>query len=306
MEEKIENVIIVGSGPAGYTAAIYAARAGLEPLLLASSIQPGGALTTTTMVENFPGFPGGIMGPELMDNMLEQVEEHGARVEYDDAIEFNLSGEIKEITTGEGRTLKARAVILAMGAQHKTLGAPGEEELTGRGVSTCATCDGAFFAGKDVAVIGGGDSALEEALYLANVASSVTLIHRRDTLRASHAMVKKMEENEKISPMWNTTVEKINGEGAVESLSLSTNNVPGELNVSAAFVAIGHTPRSSVLNGAVVTDTEGYVRTFNSTTSTNIDGVFACGDLVDKNYRQAITAAGSGCAAALDAQRYLA
>lgn len=306
MGENIENVAIIGSGPAGYTAAIYAARAGLSPVLIAGMEQPGGALTTTTMVENFPGFPGGVMGPDLMDAMLEQVEEHGTQVIFDNAAAMDLHGEVKEITTEDNGVVRAKAVILAMGAQHRHLGVPGEEEFTGKGVSTCATCDGAFYSGENVAVIGGGDSALEEAIYLSNIAREVTLIHRSSTLRASHAMVAKMNTTENITPLWNTTVQEFKGEDNLTTLSLLTDGMEGELHVSGAFVAIGHIPRSGVLSGALELDSEGYVITKNGSTATSLSGVFACGDLVDKTYRQAITAAGSGCAAALDAQRFLA
>lgn len=310
------SVVIVGSGPAGYTAAIYAARAGLEPLVIAGSITAGGALVNTTEVENFPGFPDGIMGPDLMTNMEEQATKHGAEIVYDDVVEMDLEQSIKKLTTGDGTVVETRAVILAMGAQHRHLGVIGEERLGGYGVSYCATCDAPFFSGKDVIVVGGGDSALEEATFLSKFANSVTLVHRRDSLRASMAMQSKFFANEKCSVLWNTEVVAFKGDDKLSSVMLRDNLTDSILvkNVDGAFIAVGHDPRSSLVAGQVATDQDGYVVTLGKTTSvltstdmlgTALPGVFACGDLVDKTYRQAVTAAGSGCAAALDAQRYL-
>jgi len=304
----MSSLLIVGSGPAGYTAAIYAARAGYEPTVLAGSVTAGGALMNTTEVENFPGFPSGIMGPDLMANMQEQAEKFGAKVVWDDATEFALTGPVKTVTTALGDTITADAVILALGSEYRKLGVPGEAELSGRGVSYCATCDGFFFKDKHLIVVGGGDSALTEALFLTKFASSVTVVHRRDELRASAVMVERANANPKIDFVWNSVVESINGtDGSVSSVTLKdvlTNEIT-EIPASGVFVAIGHVPRTDVLAGQVALDSDGYIEVEGRSTRTNVPGVFACGDVVDHTYRQAITAAGSGCAAALDAQAYL-
>lgn len=304
----VREVIIIGSGPTGYTAAIYAARASLEPLVLTGSVDAGGALMNTTEVENFPGFPQGVMGPDLMMNMREQAERFGAELITEDAVEVELTGPVKTVTDSAGTTYQAKAVILAMGSGYRRLGVPGEDELSGRGVSWCATCDGFFFRDKPIAVIGGGDSAVEEATFLSRFGTKVTLVHRRDQLRASKIMAARAEADPKIEFAWNSAVESINGDKAVESLSLR-DTVTGEtreLEVKGVFVAIGHDPRSELVKGQVELDAEGYVLVNQGTTETNLPGVFAAGDLVDHTYRQAITAAGTGCAAALDAERYLA
>ena len=302
----IHDVIIVGSGPAGYTAAVYSARAQLTPLVFEGS-QFGGALMTTTEVENYPGFRDGITGPELMDQMREQALRFGADLRMEDVDAVDLSGPIKKVTVGD-ETHHARAVILAMGAAARHLGVPGEDELLGMGVSTCATCDGFFFRDQDIAVVGGGDSAMEEATFLTRFARSVTLIHRREEFRASKIMLERAEQNEKITFMTNTAVTSVHGDPKVTGISLR-NTVTGEeseLAVTGVFVAIGHDPRSNLVRGQVDVDDEGYVQTVGRTTYTSVDGVFAAGDLVDHTYRQAITAAGSGCAAAIDAERWLA
>jgi thioredoxin reductase (NADPH) len=304
----IENVVVVGSGPAGYTAAIYLARAGLAPIVLTSSVEAGGALVNTTEVENFPGFPDGIMGPDLMENMRKQAERFGARLVYDDATALDLAGEVKTITTGSGTVYRARAVVLAMGSAYRKLGIEGEQRLTGRGVSWCATCDGFFFRGKDIAVAGGGDSALEEAMFLTRFANSVTLIHRRDSLRASKIMQDRALSNPKITPRWNSEIVAATGEEALTGLTLR-DVVTGEesaLDTTGLFIAIGHDPRSELVTGQIATDSDGYVVVSHPTTETSLPGVFACGDLVDHRYRQAITAAGTGCAAAGDAEHFLA
>jgi thioredoxin reductase (NADPH) len=304
----IENVVVVGSGPAGYTAAIYLARAGLNPIVLTSSVEAGGALVNTTEVENFPGFPDGIMGPALMDNMRTQAERFGARLIYDDATALELTGDIKTITTGSGDIYRARAVVLAMGSAYRKLGVDGEQRLTGRGVSWCATCDGFFFRGQDIAVIGGGDSALEEAMFLTRFANTVTLVHRRDTLRASKIMQDRALGNPKIIPRWNSEILEALGDEKMTGLALR-DTVTGEessIDATGLFIAIGHDPRSELVLGQVDTDDDGYVLVDHPTTHTNIAGVFACGDLVDHRYRQAITAAGTGCAAAGDAEHFLA
>lgn len=303
----MKKVIIIGSGPAGYTAAIYAARAGLEPLVIAGSVTAGGALINTTEVENYPGFSKGIMGPELMEEFREQAERFGAEILYDDAIRVDLTKEIKIVDTGYSGTFEALTVILSTGAEHKSLGVPGEERLTGHGVSTCATCDGFFQKDKDVVVIGGGDTALEEATFLARFAKTVTIIHRRDEFRASKAMVRRLENHSNINIIWNSVVEGVNGESKVENILVKDvkEDKTEVLPVEGVFVAIGHSPRSELFKEQVSVDSEGYVIVEHPTTKTNLSGVFACGDLVDNHYRQAITAAGSGCAAALDAQHYL-
>lgn len=304
---SVRDIIIIGSGPAGYTAAIYTARAGLNPLLIAGEVTSGGALMNTTEVENFPGFPEGIQGPDLMANMLAQAERFGCEILYEDALEVSLAGEEKKVVTSEGEYL-ARHVILSMGSEYRKLNVPGEAELSGRGVSYCATCDGFFFKDQHLAVVGGGDSAMEEALFLTKFAKKVTVIHRRDQLRASQIMAERAAANPKIDFAWNSTVAQINGENKVESLTLKS-TVDGKestLDATGVFVAIGHEPRSQLVNGQVDLDEAGYVRVNEPGTATNLKGVFACGDLVDHTYRQAITAAGSGCRAALDAERSLA
>ncbi len=302
------NVIIIGSGPAGYTAAIYAARAQLNPLLFEGAVTAGGALMNTTEVENFPGFPDAIMGPALMESMRAQAERFGAELITDDVTSADLSGPVKSVVDGTGRTYQASAVILAMGSGYRELGLPNEKRLSGHGVSWCATCDGFFFRDQDIAVVGGGDSALEEATFLTRFARSVTLIHRRDELRASKIMQERAFSNDKITVAWNTAVEDLIGDPKLTGLVLS-DTVTGarrELAVTGLFIAIGHDPRSELVKGQVHLDGEGYVLVDDRSTRTNLPGVFACGDLVDHTYRQAITAAGSGCAAALDAERYLA
>ena len=302
----VKDVVIVGSGPAGYTAALYAARAGLNPVVIAGSIDAGGALMNTTEVENYPGFPEGIQGPDLMDKFQEQAEKFGAEIVFDDVEEVDFTSDLKKLVTSEGVEYSAKTVILAMGAAHRHLGVPGETELTGKGVSTCATCDGFFQRGKRVAVVGGGDSALEEATFLARLASHVTIIHRRDAFRASKAMVDRLERFTNIDVLWETVVDSFDGGDKLTAVSVTTKDKGrGVVLVEGAFVAIGHDPRSQLVSGLVEVDDEGYVKVFNGTTETSGPGVFACGDLVDKRYRQAITAAGSGCAAALDAQKHL-
>lgn len=304
---SVRDIIIIGSGPAGYTAAIYTARAGLKPLLIAGEVTAGGALMNTTEVENFPGFPQGIQGPDLMANMLSQVERFGCEIIYEDALEVSLEGAEKTVVTSEGQ-YSARRVILAMGSEYRKLNVPGEAELSGRGVSYCATCDGFFFKDQHLAVVGGGDSAMEEALFLTNFAKKVTVIHRRNQLRASKIMSERAKANPKIEFAWNSEVEKINGDSKVESITLKStvDGATSNLDATAVFVAIGHNPRSQILKGQVKLDSAGYVIVAEPGTATNLKGVFACGDLVDHTYRQAITAAGSGCRAALDAERSLA
>ena len=304
----IENVVIIGSGPAGYTAATYLARAGLRPVVLASSVEAGGALVNTTEVENFPGFAVGIMGPDLMEQMRQQAEQFGARIVYDDATEVQLTDAIKTVTTGNGDTYQAHAVVLAMGSAYRKLGIEGEDVLSGRGVSWCATCDGFFFRGQDIAVVGGGDSALEEATFLSRFAKSITLVHRRDTLRGSKIMQERALGDPKITPRWNSEVVSAEGDEGLTKLHLrdTLTGTASELDVTGMFIAIGHDPRSQLVAGQVELDPDGYVKVSHPTTETNLSGVFACGDLVDRRYRQAITAAGTGCAAALDAEHYLA
>jgi len=303
----IHNVVIVGSGPAGYTAAVYAARAGLAPVVIAGSVTAGGALMNTTDVENFPGFPEAVMGPDLMDKMREQAEKFGAEVVWDDAERLDLSGDVKTIVTGGEETYLARTVILATGSAYRELGLEDEKRLSGRGVSWCATCDGFFFRDQHVAVVGGGDSAMEEATFLTRFASKVTIVHRRDSLRASKIMAERALANPKIDFAWNSVVTGISGDQQVAGITL-TDTVTGEareLPVTGIFVAIGHDPRTDLVKGQVDLDDEGYIRVEGRSTRTNLSGVFACGDVVDHTYRQAITAAGSGCSAALDAQAYL-
>ncbi|MBD2760658.1 thioredoxin-disulfide reductase [Yimella sp. cx-573] len=306
--DLVRNLIIVGSGPAGYTAAVYAARANLEPLVFEGSVTAGGALMNTTDVENFPGFAGGIMGPDLMEQMRAQAERFGAELVRDDITAMELTGDIKTVTDGEGNVHKAHAVVLAMGSAYRELGLEDEKRLSGHGVSWCATCDGAFFREKDIAVIGGGDSAIEEATFLTRFGKSVTVIHRRDELRASKIMADRALANDKITFKWNSEVVGIQGDPKVEQLKLrdTVTGAESTLDVEGVFIAIGHIPRSELVVGQVDLDGEGYVLVQGRSTATNLPGVFACGDLVDHTYRQAITAAGSGCAASLDAERYLA
>ncbi|MCV7066378.1 thioredoxin-disulfide reductase [Mycolicibacterium houstonense] len=302
----VHDVIIIGSGPAGYTAAIYAARAQLKPLVFEGT-QFGGALMTTTEVENYPGFREGITGPELMDEMREQALRFGADLRMEDVDAVDLSGPVKSVTVGD-ETHQARAVILAMGAAARHLGVPGEEALLGMGVSTCATCDGFFFRDQDIVVVGGGDSAMEEATFLTRFARSVTLIHRRDEFRASKIMLERARANEKITFLTNTEITQIEGDPKVTGVRLR-DTVTGEeskLDVTGVFVAIGHDPRSELVRGQIDLDDEGYVKVIGRTTATTLEGVFAAGDLVDHTYRQAITAAGSGCSAAIDTERWLA
>jgi thioredoxin reductase (NADPH) len=303
----IRNVVIVGSGPAGYTAAIYAARADLKPLLYEGSVTAGGALMNTTEVENFPGFADGIMGPDLMDNMRNQAKRFGAELVTDDIVEMDLVGEIKTLKDGSGNTIKSKAVILAMGSAYKEIGLVNEKRLSGRGVSWCATCDGFFFRNKEIAVVGGGDSAMEEANFLTKFASKVVVIHRRDTLKASKIMAERAFANPKIEFVWNTEVIDVLGEENVSGLKLrdTRDGTESERPFEGLFVAIGHDPRSELVLGKIETDAERYVTVGGHSTRTSVDGVFACGDLVDHTYRQAITAAGSGCVAALDAERFL-
>ena len=305
---EVHNVVIVGSGPAGYTAAIYAARAQLSPILYEGSVTAGGALMNTTEVENFPGFPAGVMGPDLMDSMRKQCEKFGTKLVTDDIVSMDLSGEIKTLTDGSGNILKSKSVILATGSAYKEIGLVNEKRLSGHGVSWCATCDGFFFREKVIAVVGGGDSAMEEANFLTRFASKVFVIHRRDSLRASKIMVERALANPKIEFIWNTEVIDVLGAEKVSGLKLK-NLVTGdesEKDFDGLFVAIGHLPRSELLLGQIDLDGEGYVKVEGNSTRTTQSGVFACGDLVDHTYRQAITAAGTGCQAALDAERFLA
>jgi thioredoxin reductase (NADPH) len=307
MSEKIHEVIIVGSGPAGYTAAIYAARAQLEPIMYEGSVTAGGALMNTTEVENFPGFAEAIMGPDLMDAMRKQSARFGTQLITDDIVEMDLKGPIKTLKDGSGNVLKTKSVILAMGSAYREIGLENEKRLSGRGVSWCATCDGFFFRDQEIAVVGGGDSAVEEATFLTKFASKVTLIHRRDSLRASKIMADRAKANPKIEFLWNTEVIDVLGETKMQALQLK-NVLTGEVSkrdFGALFVAIGHIPRSELITTQVSLDAEGYVKVEGRSTKTNIEGVFACGDLVDHTYRQAITAAGSGCQAALDAEKFL-
>ena len=305
-DATVHDLIIIGSGPAGYTAAVYAARAQLTPLVFEGT-QFGGALMTTTEVENYPGFRDGITGPELMDQMREQALRFGADLRMEDVDEVSLSGPVKTVTVGD-ETYRARAVILAMGAAARHLGVPGEDRLLGMGVSTCATCDGFFFRDQDIAVVGGGDSAMEEATFLTRFARSVTLIHRRDEFRASKIMLERAKENEKIRFLTNTQVLEVEGDNRVTGIRVRNSQTGEEstLAVTGVFVAIGHDPRSELVRGQVDLDPEGYVSVQGRTTSTSVEGVFAAGDLVDHTYRQAITAAGTGCSASIDAERWLA
>jgi thioredoxin reductase (NADPH) len=303
-----EQLIIIGSGPAGYTAAIYAARAGLKPLVIAGAVTAGGALMNTTEVENFPGFPAGIQGPELMDGLQQQAEKFGAQVVFDDVTEVRLTGHLKRVVTAAGQAHEAPAVILATGSAYKELGLPEEKKFSGHGVSWCATCDGFFFRDQDIIVVGGGDSAMEEATFLTRFGKTVTVVVRKNELRASRIMAQRAKDNPKIRFAWNSAVTGIHGNGKVTGVTL-TDTLTGKTREQAAtgiFVAIGHVPRTELLAGQVDLDAEGYIKVDSPTTVTNLTGVFACGDAVDHRYRQAITAAGTGCAAALDAERYLA
>jgi len=303
----IRDLVIVGSGPAGYTAAIYASRAQLNPVQYEGSVTAGGALMTTTEVENFPGFVDGVMGPVLMEDMRKQAARFGSELISDDVVEMDLKGDVKTVKDGSGNVVQARAVILAMGSAYKKIGLANEDRLSGRGVSWCATCDGFFFRDQTIAVVGGGDSAVEEATFLTKFASKVVLIHRRDSLRASKIMADRAFNNPKIEMLWNTEVVDILGAEKVSGLALK-NTVTGELSerdFTGLFVAIGHIPRSELIVGQIDLDNEGYVKVDGRSTRTNFPGVFACGDLVDHTYRQAITAAGSGCQAALDAEKFL-
>ena len=308
MTDQARNIIIIGSGPAGYTAAVYAARANLQPLLFEGAVTAGGALMNTTEVENFPGFENGIMGPDLMMNMRAQAERFGTEIITDDVTAVSLEGDVKTVTDGAGNTYTASAVILAMGSAYRELGLPDEKRLSGHGVSWCATCDGFFFRDQDIIVVGGGDSAVEEATFLTKFARSVTIVHRRDELRASKIMADRAFSNDKIQFAWNSEVVGLHGEDKLTGVTLR-DTVTGQtrdLEATGMFVAIGHDPRNELIQGVIDLDGEGYVLCEGRSTLTSLAGVFACGALVDHTYRQAITAAGSGCAAALDAERYLA
>ena len=308
MNSEVHQVAIVGSGPAGYTAAIYAARAQLQPILYEGSVTAGGALMNTTEVENFPGFTDGVMGPDLMDSMRKQALRFGTKIITDDIVEMNLANDVKVLKDGSGNTINASSVILAMGSAYKEIGLENEKRLSGRGVSWCATCDGFFFRDQVIAVVGGGDSAIEEANFLTRFASKVILIHRRDSLRASKIMAKRAHANPKIEFLWNHEVVDVLGDDKVSGLKVrnTVSGVESTQDVTGLFVAIGHLPRSELVVGQVGIDAEGYVEVIGRTTATTAKGVFACGDLVDHTYRQAITAAGSGCQAALDTERFLA
>ena len=304
----VRNVIIIGSGPAGYTAALYTARASLKPLVFEGAVTAGGALMNTTEVENFPGFRDGIMGPDLMDSMRAQAERFGAELVPDDVIAVDLTGDIKSVTDTAGTVHRAKAVIVTTGSQHRKLGLPNEDTLSGRGVSWCATCDGFFFKDQDIAVVGGGDTAMEEATFLSRFAKSVTIIHRRDTLRASKAMQDRAFADPKIKFAWDSEVAEIHGDQKLSGLTLR-NTKTGELSplsVTGLFIAVGHDPRTELFKGQLDLDDEGYLTVAAPSTRTNLSGVFGAGDVVDHTYRQAITAAGTGCSAALDAERHLA
>ncbi|MDH6537886.1 thioredoxin-disulfide reductase [Streptomyces sp. SPB4] len=307
--DDVRDVIVIGSGPAGYTAALYTARAQLKPLLFGSSIFVGGSLTTTTEVENFPGFPDGIDGPDLMVNMRAQAEKFGAEMIDDDIVSVNLTGAIKEVTDSEGTVHRAKSVIIATGSGYRKLGLPKEDELSGRGVSWCATCDGFFFRDRDIVVVGGGDTAMEEATFLTRFARSVTIVHRRSTLRASKVMQNRAFTDDKISFAFDSEIAEIKDTNGMLSGVVLRDTFTGklrDLDVTGLFIAIGHDPRTELFTGQVDLDDEGYIKVASPSTRTNIPGVFAAGDVVDHTYRQAITAAGSGCSAALDAERYLA
>jgi thioredoxin reductase (NADPH) len=308
MSDNVRNLIIIGSGPSGYTAAVYAARANLEPLVFEGSVTAGGALMNTTDVENFPGFPDGVMGPDLMDKLRAQAERFGAELISDDVTSVDLEGDIKTVSLADGTTYRAKAVVLSMGSGYRKLEVEGEDRLSGHGVSWCATCDGFFFREQNIVVVGGGDSALEEATFLTRFASKVTMVHRRDELRGSKIMQDRAFANDKIAFEWNSEVAELHGDDKLEGITLR-DTVTGELrriDATGLFIAIGHDPRSELLKGQVELDDEGYVLVKPGSTATNLAGVFASGDLVDHTYRQAVTAAGTGCAASLDAERYLA
>ena len=307
MSTDVRDVIIIGSGPAGYTAAIYAARANLHPLVFEGSVTAGGALMTTTDVENFPGFPDGIMGPALMDDLRKQADRFGAELVSDDVTDVDLTGDVKIVRDSAGSSYQATTVILAMGSGYRKLGVEGEDRLSGHGVSWCATCDGFFFRDQHIAVVGGGDSAVEEATFLTRFASRVTLVHRRDELRASKIMAARAFDNDKIELAWNSAVDELVGDSKLDGVVLAdtTTGEKRTLDATGLFVAVGHDPRSELVRGQVDLDDGGYVLVEQPSTRTNLAGVFACGDLVDHTYRQAVTAAGTGCAAALDAERYL-
>ncbi|MET3919396.1 thioredoxin-disulfide reductase [Arthrobacter sp. UYEF20] len=305
---EVRDVIIVGSGPAGYTAAVYTARANLKPLMLAGSVTAGGELMNTTDVENYPGFPDGIMGPDLMENFEKQAARFGTEIQFEDVTELDLDGDIKTVTIGTGETFQARSIILSTGSAYRELGLPNEKRLSGHGVSWCATCDGFFFKNQDIAVIGGGDSAMEEALFLTKFAKSVTVVHRRDALRASKIMADRALAHDKIKFVWNTGVEDVLGQDKVTALRLK-NLVDGtetELAVTGVFVAIGNDPRTDLVKGKLDLTPEGTISVEGRTSKTSLRGVFAAGDVIDPTYRQAITASGSGCVAALDVEHYLA
>jgi len=303
----LHDVIIIGSGPAGYTAAIYTARAGLKPLLIASSVEAGGELMKTTEVENFPGFPDGLMGPDLMANFQAQAERFGTEILMDDVVEVDLKPTVKIVKTGNGKTFEARTVILATGAAYRELGLPREKELSGHGVSWCATCDGFFFRQKTIAVVGGGDSAMEEANFLTRFADKVYLIHRRDSFKASKIMQERALANPKIEVIWNNEVAELHGEAKLNGVKLR-NTVDGttkDLELDGLFIAVGNDPRVWLVENQVELTAEKFIKVDGRSSRTNIPGVFACGDVIDPTYRQAITAAGSGCVAALDAEHYL-
>jgi thioredoxin reductase (NADPH) len=303
----MREVIIIGSGPAGYTAGIYAARAGLKPLLIASSVEAGGELMKTTEVENYPGFPEGLMGPELMDHFRAQAERFGTEILMEDVVEVDLKNDVKIVKTGAGETYEAKTVILATGAAYRELGLPREKELSGHGVSWCATCDGFFFREKTIAVVGGGDSAMEEALFLTRFASKVYLIHRRDTFKASKIMQERAMAHEKIEVIWNTEIAELKGEAKLEAVTLK-NTVDGstkDLALDGLFIAVGNDPRVWLVENQVTLTPEKFIQVEGRSSKTNLPGVFACGDVIDPTYRQAITAAGSGCVAALDAEHYI-
>ncbi|WP_327709998.1 thioredoxin-disulfide reductase [Streptomyces sp. NBC_00464] len=304
----VRNVIIIGSGPAGYTAALYTARASLKPLVFEGAVTAGGALMNTTDVENFPGFQDGIMGPDLMDNMRAQAERFGAELIPDDVISVDLTGDIKTVTDTAGTVHRAKAVIVTTGSQHRKLGLPNEDALSGRGVSWCATCDGFFFKDQDIAVVGGGDTAMEEATFLSRFAKSVTIVHRRDSLRASKAMQDRAFADPKIKFAWDSEVAGVQGEQKLSGLTLRNTKTgeTSELPVTGLFIAVGHDPRTELFKGQLDLDDEGYLKVAAPSTRTNLTGVFGAGDVVDHTYRQAITAAGTGCSAALDAERFLA
>ncbi|MFI1466915.1 thioredoxin-disulfide reductase [Streptomyces wuyuanensis] len=304
----VRNVIIIGSGPAGYTAALYTARASLNPLVFEGAVTAGGALMNTTDVENFPGFRDGIMGPDLMDNMRAQAERFGAELVPDDVVAVDLTGEIKTVTDTAGTVHRAKAVIVTTGSQHRKLGLPNEDTLSGRGVSWCATCDGFFFKDQDIAVVGGGDTAMEEATFLSRFAKSVTIVHRRDSLRASKAMQERAFADPKIKFAWDSEVAAVHGDQKLTGLTLRNTKTSetSELPVTGLFIAVGHDPRTELFKGQLELDEEGYLQVDAPSTRTNLTGVFGAGDVVDHTYRQAITAAGTGCSAALDAERFLA